>query len=548
MTTETTETFEPKYVPRPRRTLFGTALRTVFAGLAASALTVLAAVVYDRESHTRQTSVQPPRFAAAARSSASAESTAKPSAGPPVAAPEIDPPSPSDAPPAAANYERLDAPNPAPAPQLAQLLDKLEDSIVKIESGEEGDLSGLGSGFVIDAHGLVVTNYHVVADATRARVRFKNGAAYDVAGYAAVDPNLDLALLRLVDRPPHLEPLQLAAEGDPARLSPIVAVGHPQGVEFSPFDGKVSRVLTTSQLPPGSQRFLRQLISGQRNHRWVQHTAAISEGNSGGPLLNEQGQVVGVNTWVDRQARFGYALHAQHVRDLLEEASSDAEPLRKYARKDARVADLLERLTPERLEQLVIAAERMKWRPESESDYETLQQIAWAVTVVNLPDTLARGRIDDRLDALGRVTDRIVRRLSRQQWDAVGQVTLINDYALEQISRPMAGVFLFGVVERTVEGDAGERGALVKVAGSQQMLFLPLDGELTVPEPGLQCLILGVNYDGHRVRYGDNPLKLVTAHVIATRTLLPIVGDSRGSLRDPALDRGAVRDYGYVRK
>ncbi|MFM7071284.1 MAG: trypsin-like peptidase domain-containing protein [Planctomycetota bacterium] len=409
------------------------------------------------------------------------------------------------------------------APLLdASLVERLEESIVKIEAGGEGESEGVGAGFVIDARGWIATNYHVLADATTARARFKNGAAYEITGYAAIDPELDLAIVGLKEPPRELLALPLADEGDPRRLAPVLAIGHPRGVEFSLFDGKVSRVLATSELPRGSQRFVRQLISGSADHRWIQHTAKLSEGNSGGPLLDAAGAVVGINTWVDRQAAFSYSLHVRHLRELRDAVAGPIEPLRDYARKEARVNDLLARLTPAVIEEWLARAESIRWSPESERDYEVLQQLAWAVTVVKLPDTLAGGRLEERLDPLLRAARKVEQRLANLKWDAAGQVTLINELALGQVARPMAGVFLFGVVERTVEGDAGERGALVKLAGADQMLFLPLDGQLVVPAPGLQCLILGVNYDGHRIRYGDNPLKLITAHVIASRTLLPL--------------------------
>lgn len=404
----------------------------------------------------------------------------------------------------------------------AALIERAEESIVKIEAGGEGEREGVGAGFVIDARGWIATNYHVLADATAARARFKNGAAYDIAGYVAIEPELDLAIVSLKEPPRELVPLPLADESDPRRLAPVLAIGHPRGVEFSLFDGKVSRVLATSELPRGSQRFVRQLISGSANHRWIQHTAKLSEGNSGGPLLDAVGAVIGINTWVDRQAEFSYSLHVRHLRELRDAVAGPVEPLRDYARKEARVNDLLARLTPALMEEWLSRAEAMRWSPESARDYEVLQQLAWAITVVKLPDTLAGGRLEERLDPLLRTGRKMEQRLAELKWDAAGQVTLINELALGQVARPMAGVFLFGVVERTVEGDAGERGALVKLAGADQMLFLPLDGQLVVPAPGLQCLILGVNYDGHRVRYGDNPLKLITAHVIASRTLLPL--------------------------
>ena len=62
----------------------------------------------------------------------------------------------------------------------------------------------------------------------------------------------------------------------------------------------------------------------------------------------------------------------------------------------------------------------------------------------------------------------------------------------------------------------------MQLAGTEQMLFLPLDGSLFDAEPGTTCLVLGVNYDGKVVRYGENPLRLITAPVIASRSFVPL--------------------------
>ena len=66
------------------------------------------------------------------------------------------------------------------------------------------------------------------------------------------------------------------------------------------------------------------------------------------------------------------------------------------------------------------------------------------------------------------------------------------------------------------------RGALVRVAGGEPMMFVRIDTLLIHLEPGDQCLILGVNDQGQVVRYGENPLDLHQAHIIATRTILPL--------------------------
>ena len=412
-----------------------------------------------------------------------------------------------------------------PTPRtMGAALDRIEKAIVEIQSDGPGDLDSQGTGFVIDPSGLVATSYHVISEHTQARVRFKNGATHEIVGYVAVRPEADLAIVQIGGVTDRLPSVRLRHEDDPQRLASVITVGHPHGLKFSPYDGKVSRVVTTSQLPSHSRRFLRQMMQGSLDHRWIQHTARISGGNSGGPLVNDRGEVIGINTWVDQQTGFSYALHARHLRELWRAGLAEPMPLSKFARKEARVAQTLRQLTAERVERLAERARAMRWQPESSADYETLQQLAWAVTVAQLPGTLAEGQGIDaaRMNALQDVTDRIAQTLRSQTWDEPGQVTIVNEFAIRHVGRPMAGLFFFGTVQRIVEGDDGTRAVLMQLAGTDQMLFLPLEGQLVRLEPGASYLVLGVNYDGHVVRYGDNPLKLIAADVIASRTILPL--------------------------
>jgi S1-C subfamily serine protease len=422
------------------------------------------------------------------------------------------------------------APPEAPAglrPKASSVLASLHRAVVQIESDRPGADGSLGAGFVIDAEGLVATSYHVVSAATRARVRFHGGAVYDVAGYAAVDPALDLAILQLSETPGPFQPIRLQLDEELTQLTPVIAVGHPHGVEFSTFDGTVSQVLQTSQLPARSQEFLGKWMRGQIDHRWIQHTARTAEGYSGGPLLNEAGEAVGVNIWMDRQTGTGYALHAEHLQQLRERLLPQVAPLETYAREDARAAALVERLSESYLNQLVEDAEAMKWAPAGLPDYRKLQELAWAVTLASQPQTLRGGEqrgglAEEKLAGLVQATDRLVKRLGQLRWNAVGQVVLVNELAAEVLDRPGAGVFFFGTVERVVSGEDGTRAALIQLAGMERSLFLPLDGQLLDPVPGSNYLVLGVNFEGRVMRYGENPLRPVVAPVILSRTLLPL--------------------------
>jgi S1-C subfamily serine protease len=278
----------------------------------------------------------------------------------------------TDSPPPVGPRAESPPPPAAAAPDAAAILLTLQRGVVEIQSDRPGDEGALGAGFVIDGSGLVATSYHVVSAATRARVRFKDGSVYDVSGYAALDPGVDLAILQLQDPPDHLQSVRLRHD-DPTQLAPVVAVGHPQGVEFSTFDGTVSRVVNTSQLPGRSRAFLNQLMPGGIDHRWIQHTARIAEGYSGGPLLNRDGEVIGINIWTDQQTGVGYALHVDHLHRLQQGMFPEAAPLEKYARLEARTADLARRLSARFLMQRFEDGQAMEWMPASPRDYDKLQ-------------------------------------------------------------------------------------------------------------------------------------------------------------------------------
>jgi len=315
----------------------------------------------------------------------------------------------------------------------------------------------------------------------------------------------------------------LKVDTEPSQLASVIAIGHPRGLEFSPFDGRVSRVLKTSQLPESSRQFLGRRLAADRNHMWIQHTAQLSAGNSGGPLINTRGEVIGINTWTDRDLGFGYALHAKHLQSLLDRPLLKLAPLADHARTDARVESLLRNLTADRINELYDTAEQFGWSPNSPADYRVLQELAWAITAAQMPGTLdAPGMLDEKeLEPVIRAADAVVERLKSKKWDGLGQVNLINEFAAFRVARPANGVFFFGSVVRVVEGPGGTKGALMEVAGFERMVFVRIDTMFVDIEAGTQCLVVGVNDQGQVVRFGDNPLKLEVAHVIATRTILP---------------------------
>ena len=149
---------------------------------------------------------------------------------------------------------------------------------------EQQEQEGIGSGFVIDKAGHIVTNFHVVRDAREIRVSFSNRDAVR-AKIVGVDPSTDTAVLKVDVESRALRPIPLG-DSDRVRVGdPVVAIGNPFGLDRSVTAGIVSALARPLQAP--NRAIIEEVI---------QIDAPINPGNSGGPLLDSSGEVIGVNT------------------------------------------------------------------------------------------------------------------------------------------------------------------------------------------------------------------------------------------------------------
>jgi S1-C subfamily serine protease len=145
----------------------------------------------------------------------------------------------------------------------------------------------LGSGFVIDAAGDIVTNDHVIQGGTRIRVGFSSGATYP-ARVVGADPSSDIAVVRVKAASSALHPLRF---GDSATVQvgePVYAIGNPFGLERTMTAGIVSATERDIQVP-----------NGLTIPNAIQTDAPINHGNSGGPLIDDIGRVIGVNDQIE---------------------------------------------------------------------------------------------------------------------------------------------------------------------------------------------------------------------------------------------------------
>lgn len=161
---------------------------------------------------------------------------------------------------------------------LPELVRRIKPSAVAIETFDaRGEKLSRGSGFFIDFD-RVVTNRHVIENAYRAEVHSYNGSIYPVKGVVAIDAEADIALLRVEAPPNQVRPLVLDRTS-PQEGESVLVIGNPFGLEGSVTNGIVSAV---RDIPTFG--------------RIIQITAPISPGSSGSPVVNMQGQVVGVAT------------------------------------------------------------------------------------------------------------------------------------------------------------------------------------------------------------------------------------------------------------
>jgi len=171
----------------------------------------------------------------------------------------------------------------------------------------------LGSGFILDKQGHIVTNHHVIKDADEVQVKLKDGKEYD-AEIIGMDPSTDLALIRI--KADHDLPVLELGNSDQLEIGQwVVAIGSPFGLEHTVTAGIVSAK--------------GRVIGAGPYDDFIQTDASINPGNSGGPLIDMKGAVVGINTAiVAGGAGIGFAIPATMAANVIEQLKEKGEVTR----------------------------------------------------------------------------------------------------------------------------------------------------------------------------------------------------------------------------
>jgi S1-C subfamily serine protease len=174
---------------------------------------------------------------------------------------------------------------------LTEIVRKIRNSVVVVKTP-----SGIGSGFFINSRGYIVTNKHVLADAGNAEIKTVTGNVYKIKSIVFEDYDGDL-VIAASDAPGSESVPVILSSNLPEVGEKIVVIGNPMGLEQTVSDGIVSAIR-----------------SSQQAIKFIQITAPVSPGNSGGPLLNMQGEVIGVATFQYRQGQnLNFCVAAERV-------------------------------------------------------------------------------------------------------------------------------------------------------------------------------------------------------------------------------------------
>ena len=192
---------------------------------------------------------------------------------------------------------------------LVELFEKSESGVVRIDVDKINsslETGSLGSGFVFDDLGHIITNAHVVESASSVTITFLDGSQYN-AQIIGSDKFTDIAVIKVEEKPRYLHPLQM---GDSSTLKvgeQVAAIGNPFGLSGSMTSGIVSQI----------GRLLPSQDTGFSIPNVIQTDAAINPGNSGGPLLNMAGKVMGINTAIQsgtgQSAGIGFAVPSNTI-------------------------------------------------------------------------------------------------------------------------------------------------------------------------------------------------------------------------------------------
>lgn len=194
------------------------------------------------------------------------------------------------------------------APEIKDILKQIEPAVgIVWVYDQKGEVRGHGSGFFLTADGEFITNRHVLEGAYSAYIEMANGKKHRVNKVLASNPQLDMVKV-LVETRGESMPFLKTSASLPEKGDRVLVYGNPIQFNFVLAEGIVSAI---------------QQVQKSGGDTWIQFTAPVSQGNSGGPLINMNAEVVGIVTWGSREGQnLNFALPMYELRNLIDYAAS----------------------------------------------------------------------------------------------------------------------------------------------------------------------------------------------------------------------------------
>ncbi|QGJ70602.1 Hypothetical protein PBC10988_22990 [Planctomycetales bacterium 10988] len=434
-----------------------------------------------------------------------------------------------------------------------ETLEQLGDAVVIVRAlgSEPNQVLGYGTGFVLNKdEKTLVTNYHVVAQAEAITVHFRDDTLAKVVGYRAYDPHADLVVLEIDRLPSFAKSLALATPKEVIQGANVLTMGHPKGFRFAVSSGIVSALHRTEQLP----KYARVGLRAKDKQLWVQTSAPISSGNSGGPLVDAEGRVLGVVTWMSAQGQnLGFAIHVRHLHEMLqgkskkalawkriqdktyastfpsmqpkithpEAVTSPSEPKTHAVAKPilSESATNSPGVKPEELRHLIAAADRRNWQINSRDDLEVLSNLGIAVTLLSHPEGV-------QLE-----TESLKRRIPLLSWSVEEEAKTLNAWTLEKWENTetasLRGVCCWATyLGMEEENEQGVRTAILQLKHTRNLLGVAYSEAQLVEnlEPGSDYILLGILVTSKPIAVktsGSDAVAKAPFAMVATGLILP---------------------------
>lgn len=206
----------------------------------------------------------------------------------------------------------------------------IRQSVVLIEALKGDERLGAGTGFVVDSKGLIVTNYHIIKGAEEVKATFPLDVLkkkYPVLGFTAVGEGKNLALIKIDPQEKQLAAVFLAKD-KPTKGELLAVFGAPIGLSDTITLGLVSAIRSGEQLremlKTSEEDLYKGVLGFDDDLTWIQTNAPIASGNAGGPMVNAEGEVIGICTFaVPKGLHLNFALSAADMRKFIESAAEN---------------------------------------------------------------------------------------------------------------------------------------------------------------------------------------------------------------------------------